>query len=665
MAVNFVARKCTQCAGKLQYIKEKKIWQCLYCGAEIEREEQYDGLFTIKNVVRQSLLDLSYRRLDSASKNLIECEKIDSRYVGTLIAKIAYAMIMMITPDACSEHDAKNLFAQLKKTYEQLKNIGQTITEDEEALYEFLEESDIYATLVLVFDSLGDEKRREFVSMLLNPKEIYSKVANNNLLTFAIKNSRYELGDQILSNTDNIDVKLALMEVLEKYPDNQKKSKHIQVLFKIDVFEQSDNKMIENYLISSSDCVETKIYTLVASLESGMYFGFEMIIEQILKKATKEQVQLVVATLCTNKLTDEQVHKLIDFAFISGEYEIVICVLECLKQSDQYWIVSSKLLISVLNMNTYVANEKIEILKKCFEFKIDSKALEAVVTHYLCYNSSPLQERKVVLPYLFEKNVFFPTSMVETYVLNVAVDGEEKPSIISTLFHRDLNISFFHDLLSKYMNSNKDKREVKTKVIDVLSEKGLKISPSSFVEYICESVDEVQVKIQFIKKMIQNGSQLRGDTASLYLEKISPNEFSSELFSLIFLPSSTFSASGIEKYIFHIKDRGANKVSNLKTMVEHSDMGIISLQCQVQHLGNTVNANVLQAYLLTTTDSQQLALEIVDYFVNGLKLKINAPISVLGNSMKLKKYVVANKSNLSEITNMICEKYKVYSMFFS
>ena len=89
MGVSFVARKCTQCAGRLQYIKEKKLWKCLYCGAEIERQEQYDGLFTIKNVVRQCLLDTAFRRLDSAAKNLVECEKIDSRYVGTLIAKRA------------------------------------------------------------------------------------------------------------------------------------------------------------------------------------------------------------------------------------------------------------------------------------------------------------------------------------------------------------------------------------------------------------------------------------------------------------------------------------------------------------------------------------------------------------------------------------------------
>lgn len=132
MAVSFVARKCTQCAGKLQYIKEKKIWKCLYCGAEIEKQEQYDGLFTIKNVVRQSLLDTAYRRLDSAFKNLIECEKIDSRYVGTVIAKLAYDVTRVITPGACDQKDVKSIFAQLRKTYEQLKSTGATISDDEE-----------------------------------------------------------------------------------------------------------------------------------------------------------------------------------------------------------------------------------------------------------------------------------------------------------------------------------------------------------------------------------------------------------------------------------------------------------------------------------------------------------------------------------------------------
>ena len=88
------------------------------------------------------------------------------------------------------------------------------------------------------------------------------------------------------------------------------------------------------------------------------------------------------------------------------------------------------------------------------------------------------------------------------------------------------------------------------------------------------------------------------------------------------------------------------------------------MKSQVTHLGNSIGCNLLQAYLLTTTDSIQLATEIVDYFVNQAKIKINAEISVSGSSMKLKTYVASNKEKLSDVTNAICEKYKVYSMLF-
>ena len=46
-----------------------------------------------------------------------------------------------------------NMLSQLKKNYEQLCQISTSVTDEEEALYEFLEESDIFATLLLVYDS--------------------------------------------------------------------------------------------------------------------------------------------------------------------------------------------------------------------------------------------------------------------------------------------------------------------------------------------------------------------------------------------------------------------------------------------------------------------------------------------------------------------------------
>lgn len=270
MGVSFVARKCTQCAGRLQYIKEKKLWKCLYCGAEIERQEQYDGLFTIKNVVRQCLLDTAFRRLDSAAKNLVECEKIDSRYVGTLIAKITHEMISVITPGACSERDVRNLFAQLKKNYELLRGISPTVTEEEEVLYEFLEEPDIFATLVLVYDSLNDSARRDYVLQMLDAKQVYSKDANGNLLTYALKNGRHDLADDVLSNTNNINVSMALSEVLQKYPDGDKKREHIADLIKTHALAHEDCAVIEKYLTSPSDSIDTKATVINAAERSSL-----------------------------------------------------------------------------------------------------------------------------------------------------------------------------------------------------------------------------------------------------------------------------------------------------------------------------------------------------------------------------------------------------------
>ena len=664
MAVSYVARKCTQCAGKLQYIKEKKIWKCMYCGAEIEREEQYDGLFTIKNVVRQALLDTAYRRLDSAARNVVECEKIDSRYLGTLIAKIALEMIKAITPGACSANDAKNLFSQLKRDYELLKNTGDTITDEEEALYEFLEEADIYAALILVYDSLNDSARRDYVEQLLDAGKVYSKEANGNLLAYAVKSGKLDMADGIISNTNNIDVKAALSEILMKYPDGDRKCTNVGKLFSAGELKNEDKPVVEKYLSDVEDSVKTKASVAVSALDSGMRISTGLVIDSVLTKADREQTEAVTSAVCKNKLSDDEVMKLVEFGLGSGNAEIASCVLDCLSRGGQYLLIPAKLLISLLDMEAYSGEDKVQILKKFFEFKTDSKAMESAVTNYLCNNTSPISERKAVLECLFEKVTAFPTATVENYVIKTTADGEEKPGIISAMFDKGLNISFFNDLLSKYINGGADSGEIRSRVIDLLSQKGLKVDPAAFIDYICGSNEELPAKLNFIKRMINNGSQLRGDAANTYLERTPPSQFSSELFSLIFSLSSTFTAKGIEKYLLEMKDREANKRANFQTIIEHSGVSLSSVRSRVVHLGNQIDCGLAQAYVLTTTDSPELAFEIVDYFVTGHKIKLNSEIVVSGSSMKLKKYVLANKDRLSGVTNAICERYKVYTALF-
>ena len=664
MAVSFVARKCTQCAGKLQYIKEKKIWKCLYCGAEIERQEQYDGLFTIKNVVRQSLLDTAYRRLDSAYRNLLECEKIDSRYVGTIIAKLAYDIIRVSTPGACEQRDLKAAFMQIKKGYEQLKETGTGVSEDEEALYEFLEEQDIFATLILVYDSLNDRTRRDFLVQQLEPKEVLSKPANNNLLTYAIKNSNIILADSVLANTDNLDPKTALLDVLFKYPDGEAKGDWIATILATGVIKYEDRKLIEKYLIDTADGVRTRGKACVAAMGNGLPISSDILFGRVLNGADPETVKETLTAFCKTKISDDDITKILSFAFDYPHLQTSCNAMDCLKNGGQFVLVPPSLLIRMLSNGVHSADDKLALLNKSFEFKVEAKSFDSVLNNYLCFNNDKAEDRKRILDALLEHTSVIPTSMVERYVLKCEADGENKPAIVSMIFERGLNISFFKDLLPKYMAERTDTEAVKTEVIRVLLQKGLKMDPSSLIEYICGSSDEPSTKIQVVKKMAAAGSQIRADAANAYLERTTDDRFSSELFSLVYTPGSTFSVQAAENYLLRLRDRDAVKADNAIMILNNTRGDFVNTKVQVQHLENNISCNLLQAYSLTTTDDQTTAMKIVDYLMSTKKMKINAEMSVSGSNMKLKKYAVANKARLSATTAAIFDRHKVYSILF-
>ena len=138
MAVKYTSQKCDSCGStKFDYIEKLNMWECVYCGNRIERHEEVDTMFTIKNVVRQVLVDVSYQRFNEAKNNLVECEKIDSRYVGTTIARLCF-LLNAAMYNAQNQQEQRNMFAQIKKYYSLLCSKGERISEEEIVLYEFL-----------------------------------------------------------------------------------------------------------------------------------------------------------------------------------------------------------------------------------------------------------------------------------------------------------------------------------------------------------------------------------------------------------------------------------------------------------------------------------------------------------------------------------------------
>ena len=284
--------------------------------------------------------------------------------------------------------------------------------------------------------------RRDFISQMLDAKDVYSKPANNNLLSYAIKTGKIDLADQVIGNSDNIDPKMALSEVLARYPDGDTKGDRIATLLATGGIKYEDRKLIENYLADTKDSVKTKSKASIAALNHGLSINSDLLMDQIIRLADPEVVKDTLSAFCKNKISDEDVIKILAFAYECGNIQTACNAMDCLKNSGQYVLVPAKLIISMLSNSNLSASDKVSLLKKSFE---------SVLTNYLCFNLDKADDRKVVLDYLLDRASNIPTSTVESYVLKCSIDEDNKPSIVRAMFEKGLNISFFNDLLSKYM----------------------------------------------------------------------------------------------------------------------------------------------------------------------------------------------------------------------
>ena len=105
------------------------------------------------------------------------------------------------------------------------------------------------------------------------------------------------------------------------------------------------------------------------------------------------------------------------------------------------------------------------------------------------------------------------------------------------------------------------------------------------------------------------------------------------------------------------------KTKNALIFAEQCSQSFGSSMCTIQHLGNKIDCNLLQAYVLLAPDSS-ITMDMMVESMKNERAKLNPPMTVNGFSVKFKKYVMDNKVSLSEITLGICEANKVFSLLF-
>lgn len=668
MAASYKHLRCPGCDGTLKYVKEKKIWECIYCGNEIRREEEYDGLYTIKNVVKQVLVDLAYGRMDTATKNLVECQKISSDYVGTLIAEICLKVFTLITPAACQQSEVKGIFGQVKRLYMKLESLGNGgISAEEEALYEaFDDNNDAFGVLVLVYDTLQAQGHLQFVLDLFDVSYVYSKSLNANLLNYALKNGKSEIADKIFANSDNINCHDAFFVCLSSYEDSEQKRQRLLPIIEKADFSQDDYKLIDTYLTTTKDGLETKIMVYEKSVSNGIAPPMQCVVENILNEPhiSDEQISTVYKAFCATKPKDAELYDLITDIYIKHKGENACKEMQELVNNDIFIRMSDKFVRGMVVRKDLTVDDRIKLLEYAEQCKLNPKDNDSIITEILLRVNENFDNRIALVRKVIEYIDTISTNSLTDYIVYSTVDGDKKPEMLERLFKLNLNMSFFRDVLSNYIKYSEDSPETKSAVSQLLSNRGIGVDSNMLLEMACEAnATNYMEKADFIQKSINNGTRVNAESLSQYLERVPVSNYHSELISLLTTPISRITDKALANYVLYSEDPMEIKLQNAVVFAEKNGKSFGTSECEAKHLNSTIKCNLFQGYVLVSDDSSVTIQSIIGAMKQA-KAKLNAPIIVDGKSQKFKKYISDNKSRLSQMTLTLCEENGVFSFFF-
>ena len=667
MAVNFVTQKCA-CGGKLEFDPAKKIWICKYCGTVVEREAtfnrvQVDGIEGVDDVVRQTLKDIANHKMESAAKNLEDCERKGHKHVGTLLANISFYLTSISV--AKSQDEIRGAIDKVKIYGNRFKQEFGEISTDEINLYESFGEdaSDIFANLLAVYDTLGDSGRIEYIASKLKPESVFSPHANKILLKVSIRRGDLDVVDKIVRNIGHLDRKATLQELLDSYPDNDRKAGLVEKAFDSKAATELSKRYFEGYFNSSKDSIAVKAALVRLLNNTDIHVNAETVVKNSADRfeGYKEAKTLFDAVYGV-KLSDQETEALLVFCLmVNTNFDVQKAFFDTLSEKNIFVALNARAVISFLDSAQFAGPMKAEILGKMLSFNLDAKALDAVYNYYLNNNSDDSDTRNAIIDVMLVPGAPVSTATVRNYVVNTKTDGESKIIIIEKILGTGINKTYLGELLSDYMMKSADEPDIKNRIFDYLSMQGFKADSNILSRYIAGSQDDSKTKFEKVKRLIQNGTQVKSDTLDEYIQSINvPSDFSEELFNILTEHSYSVSINSYGKFLLFCSD--LDKVRHNDRMMQGISGDLNNQMISIRHNDNSIECNVFQAYLLNATDTYETAAGIVSRF-NYEKIKANGNITVNGSSLKFKKYLTDNKSLLSPLSLQLCEENKMFSLF--
>ncbi|MCR4699173.1 MAG: hypothetical protein K5762_07400 [Bacilli bacterium] len=663
MAIQLSSHRCDDCSGKLVFNKDKKRFECPYCGKIFEQDLflntdkiQIEGLAGIKQTVRSVLSSVAKLRFDLAEKDLAESEKLDHDYVGTYIANLAYYFYRG-TFDSGFNRNVAN--AKITFYKENLLRDYPDMLDQEKDFYDYLDDSSLFALLYPIYLALHLAERASYIAHFIDFDRITNPHINKRLLPILLKAEAYDEIKAMMNNLSFVDGKYALFQILKYYPDNNDKVALVDKLLNVNALDSSDQKLVTKYLQDTNDNSIIQLMVVISAAKTGLDIDIKSHFSKLIRKNNDDDIRIIFNHLKGLRLQVEDSNAIVEYLFSEEgpSKETLIYGLACLKQGKALYEISADQLTQVVLKKNLSLEDSQEILMYLFyNFRITERSVEHALYQSMMKNENSIEQRVLTHLTLLKHLNTLSIETISSYINDCCRDKEKKIVIINAIMAMHINSAYFNSVLTDYVLLGKDDDKIKSEIIIYFLKKGLRMNEKASDFLLCN----LPISSTLEGLLFQGQISFSHHSVNHYIENLDNHPYNTVVLQNLLDHSQKISEEVLDIYLFSINENSAVKQGIVRKMLQYCSL--TDRLFYASYNGKLLEMNLAQKYLLLSNDEKGDRLAILNLLQEKAKLK--NPIYLDRNKILFKKFIVSEKAYLDEVTIELCEELGVFKLFF-
>lgn len=476
LAFSFKQRECATCGGTLRFNKEANEYECIYCGNLYEREERYDGQFSVRYAAVQALSALNDVSLDAdgsltnwqmVQNNLNDCQKIDPSYPGSIVAHLA-ASITRVRFLMDNREAVRTDLAQAQSAYAKLGNPFDADADDVEAdFYDNLGSSDVRSLLIGVFGTFHDSARVAYIEQGFNAEQVNSVSAASAMFNRAFSNGDYHQIDELLRSPAQIDADELFGRILKEYPGGKQKTANISSVIMRGVSSQRGRELLSDYLESSSDSTDTKLAIAQSCINRGIVLKGSSL-GVLISSGGGDGVMALLSGVGGGVFTDDDVTLIVRALLTKANATAMTQGFDALAQAGYYLDFPCDDVVAMLCRNDLPVQDKTMVCDALNRSGLGEKRKRSVFAALLEQGCVSPDTKIALLDMLAERLAEVNPMSVENYLMRSGVDGGAKPQVLAVVMRHVRSRETLRSSAARYPSTTSDPGAVRDGVIAVL-----------------------------------------------------------------------------------------------------------------------------------------------------------------------------------------------------